>query len=113
MNTKIGSVLFAVALLVPAGVMLHAGEAAPVTNAGRVLVLDNERTLEGDIERQGDQYRLKRSVGEAWIPCDSVLRLCATREEAYLFLRSRANLRDPDEHVRLASWCQHHGLRKQ
>jgi hypothetical protein len=113
MNSKIGSTLCALALTVPAWAGLRAGEIVPAQKTGRVLVLDNERTLEGDIEQQGEQYRLRRSVGEVWIPGENVLRLCATREEAYLFLRSRANLRDPDEHLRLASWCHQHGLRKQ
>jgi hypothetical protein len=42
-----------------------------------------------------------------------VLRLCATREEAYRYLRERANLADPDERLRLAQWCQLNGLREQ
>src|SRR5262249_10845254 len=80
---------------------------------GRVLVLDNERTLEGDIEQQGSQYRIRRSVGETWVPADKVLKLCQTREEAYQFLRSRANLTDPDDRLRLAQWSQVRGLREQ
>jgi hypothetical protein len=76
-------------------------------------VLDNERTLEGDIERVGDRYRVRRSVGELWVPGENVLRLCANLEEAYRFLRGRANLRDADEHLRLANWCMCHGLRPQ
>jgi hypothetical protein len=78
-----------------------------------VLVLDNERTLEGDIEQQGSQYRLRRSVGETWVPAEKVLKLCQNREEAYQFLRARANLTDPDERLRLAQWCQVQGLREQ
>ncbi len=81
--------------------------------AGRVLVLDNERTIEGDIERQGSQYRVRRSAGELWVSRENVLRLCESLDEAYTFLRSRANLLDPDEHLRLARWCQLHGLRRQ
>lgn len=80
---------------------------------GRVLVLDNERTLEGEVERVGEQYRVRRSVGETWVPGERVLRLCQTREQAYEFLRSRANLVDADERLRLANWCYLHGLREQ
>jgi hypothetical protein len=80
---------------------------------GKVLILDNERTLEGDIERIGDQYRIRRATGDSWWPGNRVLRLCASTEEAYRFLRGRANLNDPDEHLRLASWCRDHGLREQ
>src|SRR5262249_9003590 len=52
-------------------------------------------------------------VGETWIPADQVLRLCVSQEEAYNFLRRRANLEDPDERLRLSDWCRQHGLRKQ
>lgn len=98
-----------------AGVILcpapRAAAAEPVK--GRVLVLDNERTLTGDIERLDDQYRIKRLVGETWVPVGKALRLCATMEEAYEYLRARANLRDPDERLRLADWCRQHGLKDQ
>jgi hypothetical protein len=80
---------------------------------GRVLVLANERTLEGDIEQRGDQYIIRRSVGETAVPAATVLRLCADRVEAYTYLRGRANLNDPDERLRLARWCQLYGLRAQ
>jgi hypothetical protein len=80
---------------------------------GRVLVLDNERTLTGDIERIGEQYRVKRLIGETWVPAAKALRLCASLEEAHTYLRGRANLGDPDERVRLGEWCRQHGLREQ
>lgn len=80
---------------------------------GKVLLLQNEHTLEGDIERVGDQYRLRRSIGEAWVPAGRVLHLCGSNEEAYLFLRDRSNLKDPDERLKLAQWCHLHGLRAQ
>src|SRR5262249_38555008 len=73
----------------------------------------NERTLEGDIERVGEQYRIRRTVGELWVRAENTLRLCESREDAYAFLRSRANLLDPDEHLRLARWCHFQGLRRQ
>jgi hypothetical protein len=85
----------------------------PVSSTGKVLVLENERTLEGDIERIGDQYRIRRAIGETWVPSNSTLRLCNTTEEAYLFLRGRSNLNDADERLKLAQWCHDHGLRPQ
>src|SRR5262245_44205628 len=54
---------------------------APVQ--GRVLVLDNEQTLTGEIELDRDEYRIKRLVGETRVPVGKVLRLCASLEEAY------------------------------
>jgi hypothetical protein len=92
---------------------LQAAQPETTEASGKVLVLDNERTLEGDIERVGPQYRIRRPVGELWVRAEQALRLCQTREEAYAFLRARANLLDPDEHLRLARWCHLHGLRRQ
>ena len=45
---------------------------------GKVLVLENDQTLAGDIERAGDLYRVRRLIGETTVPADRVLRLCAT-----------------------------------
>lgn len=89
----------------------RAAEPADVRTTGRVLLLENERVLEGEVVREGDRYRIRRPLGESWVPAANVLRLCADIDEAYQFLRNRANLRDPDERLRLARWCQLHGLR--
>src|SRR5438552_6074327 len=113
MNTKMRLVLCVLATVAPAWVALRAAQPEAARTSGQVLVLDNERTLEGDIERVGEQYRIRRSVGELWIRAENTLRLCPTREEAYAFLRTRANLRDPDEHLRLARWCHQQGLHRQ
>jgi hypothetical protein len=80
-----------------------------------VLLLDNDKVYEGDIERVGDQYRLRRAAqdGESWLPCSHAARLCETMTDAYAFLRSRANLNDPDECLRLARWCHLHELHAQ
>jgi hypothetical protein len=103
--------LLTVVVLASDGIRAAQPEAARTT--GKILVLDNERTLEGDIERVGEQYRVRRPVGELWIRGEHTLRLCETREEAYAFLRSRANLLDPDERIRLARWCHLQGLQGQ
>jgi hypothetical protein len=84
-------------------------EPAPV-KAGRVLILDTEKTWIGDVERVGDQYRVRRPVGETSIDASRVLAVCETIEDAHRFMRSRANLHDPDERIRLAEWCKRHGL---
>jgi hypothetical protein len=80
---------------------------------GKVAILENDRIMEGDIERVGDQYRVRRSIGETWLPGDKVRHLCANLEEALTYLRSQANLNDPDERLRLARWCQLHNLSSQ
>ena len=86
-------------------------DAAPTR--GRVLVLENEQTLCGDVEKVGDLYHVRRLIGETAVPADRVLRLCGDMEEAYAFVRGRANLTDPDEHLRLAEWCRLNGLHEQ
>src|SRR5262249_45351164 len=85
----------------PAGVRAREPVNQP-PRKGRVLILENERTLTGDIEQVGEQFRVKRLVGETWVPGERVLRLCASLEDAHRFLQGRANLADPDERLRLA-----------
>jgi hypothetical protein len=80
---------------------------------GKVLILENEQPLAGDIERIGNSYRVRRLIGETTVPADGVLRLCADMDEAFQFVRSRANLSDPDERLRLAEWCRLNGLHDQ
>jgi hypothetical protein len=85
---------------------------AAAKRTGHVLVMENESTLEGDIEITGGQYRIRRQVGEVYVEPERVLKLCENREEAYVFLRQRANLRDPDERLRLARWCRQNALKQ-
>jgi hypothetical protein len=87
--------------------------AVAVGAKGRVLVFKTERTLSGEIELVGDCYRVRRVIGETWIPAEQVEALCGSLDEAYQFLRKRANLNDPDERLRLADWCRQHALREQ
>jgi hypothetical protein len=84
--------------------------ADPPTAAGRVLVLDNEHLLAGEVERQGDQYCIRAAASELLLPAAKVLKVCASRDEAFAYVSSRANLRDPDERLRLARWCHENGM---
>jgi hypothetical protein len=81
---------------------------APAT--GKVLIVDERHTMEGDIERVADQYRIRHGGGETWLPANKALRLCADNEEALAYLRTQANLEDADEHLRLALWCRDRNL---
>ena len=63
-----------------------------------------------EIEKVGDVYRVRRLIGETTVTADRVLQLCGTLEDAYDFVRGRANLTDPDERLRLAEWCRLNGL---
>ncbi len=92
-------------------VVAWAAEPPVPRTTGKVLLLESERALEGDIERHGDQYCIRRGSGELWVPADKGLCLCAGWDEAFARLAARANLADADERLRLARWCQAHGLR--
>jgi hypothetical protein len=113
MKTIVSSLLLVGILARPGGGSLRAAEPAKPLEKGKVLILKNERTMEGDIERVGDRYRVRRAAGETWVPADRTLRLAASLEDAYTYLRSRANLEDADERLRLAKWCRLSGLRSQ
>lgn len=112
---NISTLVFGAALAAAAAVGLSRAQmgapAAPQT--GKVIILDHEGTMTGDIERDGPNYRVRRLNGEVSVPATRVLRLCASMEEAFQFLRGRAALNDPDERLRLAEWAKQHGLRPQ
>ncbi len=97
-------------LLAVAMAALATDPAAPRLK-GKVLLLDNDRALEGDIERQGEQYCIRRGTGELWVPAAKGQCLCASWEEAFAKLMARTNSSDADERLRLARWCHAHGLR--
>jgi hypothetical protein len=104
---------WAFALAVPICGIASAQSTAAPPSGGRVLVLDNERVLEGEVTRDGGLYHIRRDSSELTVPADKALGVCASLEEAYKFLSGRANLRDADEHLRLARWCLMHELRDQ
>jgi hypothetical protein len=106
MNTISRASLLCAALLGLAVVAVRADPPA----TGKVLLLENQRTLEGDIERQGDQYVIRKGGGEMTLSADRVLHLCASWDDAFAFMQSQANLHDPDEHLRLARWCELNSL---
>jgi hypothetical protein len=91
---------------------LLSGAAPEMPMAGKFLVLRSGRTLEGDIQRIDDQYRVRRNGGETWIPANMVLRLFLDTDDAYKFLRGKMLANDPDEHLRLAAWCLEANLRE-
>jgi hypothetical protein len=92
-----------------AGLVVVLSAQEPPLEQGRVLLLRSERALEGDIEKAGDQYRIRRGTAESWVAADQVVRLFAGWDEACRYMQARANLGDPDERVRLARWCQLNG----
>jgi hypothetical protein len=112
MKTLYRSALCALALAAPGWTSHVAAEPPAASAKGHILVLDNDKVYEGDIERVGDRYRIRRALkeGESWVPCSQALRLCDSMADAFAYLRSRANLNDPDERLRLAQWCHLHEM---
>jgi hypothetical protein len=113
MKTIIFSLVFLGCLGLAGASLLYATDSLELLQKGKVLLLKNEHTMEGDIERVGDRYRVRRLIGETWVPVDHVLCLAASLPDAYAYLRSRSNLRDADERLRLANWCRFNGLHEQ
>jgi hypothetical protein len=112
MKTFLPSFLVLGILVAVAGSWMRAADPAPLRK-GKVLILKNEYTIEGDIERVGDRYCVRRKAGETWVPAERVLTLAASLSDAYVYLRGRINLDDPDERLRLARWCRSNGLQQQ
>lgn len=83
----------------------------PQAITGTILLLENDRILEGAIDRVADQYRIRRGNGELWIPASRAKRLCKDANEAVAVMQSGINVSDPDERLRLARWCQSNGLK--
>lgn len=109
MKFRLGVFVLALAgLAAPA--LLWADEPPTERKSGKVLILPNQRTLEGAIERVGDRYRIRRQLGELWLPADKAVCLCGDWNEAFGYMASQANLLDPDERLRLGRWCQSNGL---
>jgi hypothetical protein len=92
---------------------VRAQDVKPAQNQGTILLLQSERGLEGKIEKIGDQYRIQRGSSEVWLPAEKSMRLCVDWDDAYAFMKSRANLGDPEERLRLAHWCQMNNLKPQ
>lgn len=113
MITPIRLLLGAVALALPAWALSQTAGPASGPTTGRVLILRNHRALEGEVEKVGDQYRLRRASGELMLPADRVLCVCGGWDEAFDLVSRQANPNDPDERLRLAKWCQMNGLHAQ
>lgn len=80
---------------------------------GKVLILDNEQLIEGDIRREGERYFIRRGSGETVIPATRVIELVGSRADAYRVMRERCNRRDLDDRLHLVRWCLDNGFRKE
>ena len=75
-----------------------------------VLLLKNGEVLEGKISRAGEHYYVAVRNGELRIRAESVEFSCRSLEEGYRQKRSAIRTGNADDHLRLAVWCEHHGL---
>jgi hypothetical protein len=91
--------------------VLAAAAMADPRPPGRVVVLDNENLIEGQVTRTTDGYQIWRAEeGAITVPAKRVLAVVADRREAFAVVAERANRRDADERLRLARWCAVNGL---
>ena len=94
--------------------LLLAGQAALADPmASRVLLLDNQQVLTGEIERVGEQYRVRRDGGETFVPVTRAQFVCSDLSAAYEHLRGKVAANDVDARLRLARWCDVNGLRRE
>src|SRR3954452_24113398 len=84
--------------------------AADTPASNRVVVLDNENLVEGEVSKVAGGYQVRRAVGDRTLPTGRVLAVVADRKEAFAVVAERANRRDADERLRLARWCAANGL---
>jgi len=85
--------------------------AGPPAAKNRVVVLDNENLIEGEVARVDDRYEIHRPIGgDLTLPAKRVLAVVADRKAAFAVVAERANRRDADERLRLAKWCANNGL---
>jgi hypothetical protein len=86
-------------------------ESPPLPETGKVLLLDNDLIIEGDVVRVKDEYSVKRDgAGEVLIPENRVVKLTQSKAEAFEFLRKKVKATDPDARIKLARWGLIHQL---
>ncbi|MBI3821872.1 MAG: hypothetical protein HY289_04225 [Planctomycetes bacterium] len=98
------------AVLAGIGLLVCAQDAPKERTKGTVLLLKTGHAMEGDIERTGMQFCIRRGPSEVWIAEDRAIRLCADWADAFAFALTKINTNDADDRIRLARWCHLHHL---
>lgn len=70
-----------------------------------VLLLSNGKVLQGEILKDESGYVLKHKVGVMHFPRRNVEMTFRSMEEVYDYKKSRCPENDPDERLKLATWC--------
>jgi hypothetical protein len=113
MKTIVNYLVCTTILAASGAICVRAAETPTSSSHGKVLILKNEYTFEGDIERFENRYRVRGKGGETWVPADRVQVVVDSLEDAYAYLRKRINLDDGDERLGLARWCFSNNLQAQ
>jgi hypothetical protein len=101
------------AMIVGALGLSIAAAVPPNSPIGKVLVLDNDQLIEGDIRCDSEGYTVRRGNGETTIPAGRVVAVVADRRSAFSIVRRRSNTHDFDERIRLVRWCMENDLRNE
>lgn len=97
-------------LIAGAGYFLHAQDAGKERTTGKVLLLKTGHAMEGEIEKLGLEFCVRRGKSEVRIAVDKAVRLCADWEDAYAYAQSLIKADDANDHLKLARWCHLHRL---
>jgi hypothetical protein len=81
-----------------------------VSAAQGIVILRNGQVLEGQVSRVGDLYYIAMPTGEIRLKASDVEVSCRDLEEGYQRKRAMLPFQTAIEHLKLAYWCQKHGL---
>ena len=70
-----------------------------------VLLLNNGKVLQGEIQKDATGYVLKHKIGVMHFPRRNVERMFHSVAEVYAYKLSLCPENDPDERLKLATWC--------
>lgn len=77
----------------------------------RIIVLDNENLIEGTVTKTEEGIEIQQKIGgTVTLPPRRILAVVESKEAALEVVSKRKNLRDADERLRLAYWCQFNGM---
>ncbi|MSQ93179.1 MAG: hypothetical protein EXR98_01335 [Gemmataceae bacterium] len=100
-------------LVVGLGYGLRAQDAGKERERGKVLLLKTGHAMEGDIEKLGLEFCVRRGKSEVRIAVEKAVRLCADWDDAYAYAQTLIKPDDANDHVKLARWCHLHRLTNQ
>lgn len=86
-------------------IVLALAGSACAGETGKVLLIDDDRLLEGEVARVGERFRIRGGGGEMTIPATPTMLVFADKDAAYRYLRTKAKPSDPLARVWLARWC--------